>query len=191
VSQIQHISIPDVPREDVAAAFVAAGVAALVNSSAPPDGTLYMLRSSTGVVKIGHTHYEIRERLFHVAGANKKIAPLFAVACCPAARDEETSFHRAHRRWACSNNPRSRIEWYRADSPVADAVNLLDHQLDGRGSVICVRPEPLISFRGHRLALEKWGRIAGVTDQAIRERLRRGWTLEAALTTPTTQGKAA
>ncbi len=188
-----QIDVPVVSREQVILAFEAAGVAAPVGCDATESrGALYMLGSASGLVRIGHTLYDARGRMLaHSKDYGALVGPLFSVACCAASRQEERTFHAANRRWATDprdtgrrTGSRSQSEWYRADSPIADAVNLLDHRIGGRGSVVAYRPEPLISFRGERHSLENWGRRIGVTNQTIRNRLLAGWTLEQALTTP-------
>jgi hypothetical protein len=197
------IHVPVLGRERVILAFEAAGLASPVNSDVSEnEGALYLLGSASGLVRIGHTFYDARGRmLVHSKDYGSLVGPLFAIGCCSASRREERAFHAANRRWATDpgggrgrrpGSP-SRSEWYRADSPIADAVNLIDHQLRGTGSVVVARPAPRISFRGERLSVWRWGRRFGTTEQAICDRLRKGWTLEEALTTPggSTQRKAA
>jgi len=187
-----HIRVPGVSRDQVARAFEAAGLVPPVSGDFSGRGSLYILSSASGIVRIGHTLYDVRGRmLVHSRDHGALVGPLFAIASCPASPLEEVTFHRANRRWATypgteqvrrTESP-MRYEWYRADSPVADAVNLLDHQLGGRGTVVVARPAPRISFRGERLSVSKWSLRTGTTEQAIYERLRKGWSLESALKT--------
>lgn len=51
-----------------------------------------------------------------------------------------------------------------------------------------LRTNRRIAFRGRTLCLSEWGREMGLAGTVISYRLKAGWTLEAALTTPTSEG---
>ena len=46
------------------------------------------------------------------------------------------------------------------------------------------RSNSFVSFRGATLTLAQWGRKTGIDQRLIRERLKRGWSIQKAITTP-------
>jgi hypothetical protein len=47
----------------------------------------------------------------------------------------------------------------------------------------------ILEFRGESKTLAQWSGITGIKQSAIRERIRRGWSVEQALTVPTQSHK--
>jgi len=51
------------------------------------------------------------------------------------------------------------------------------------------RRNVVLEFNGKALCVAEWVEITGIKSTTIRERLRRGWTIEEALTTPVLRRK--
>jgi len=49
------------------------------------------------------------------------------------------------------------------------------------------RRHKLYELRGKQMTLDEWARVTGINKVTIYDRLKRGWTIEAALTTPAHQ----
>lgn len=47
------------------------------------------------------------------------------------------------------------------------------------------RPSRCHAYAGHDLTLREWSELTGVPDKTLEQRVRNGWTIEQALTTPT------